>query len=166
MMTITVGFTAGGAVAGFVARAMIPQFGWQSVFLVGGVIPLVIAIAMLVSLPESLQFLAVRRRRLDQVARWLKKLDPTIRSMRRPSTSPTKSAGRRPVRAPVPRRAIGLVTVLLWIVNFMNLLNLYSVWRTGCRRSSNGMGYDPEPPCSSARCCGSAARSARSAWRG
>jgi AAHS family 4-hydroxybenzoate transporter-like MFS transporter len=59
MMGITVGFTAGGAVAGFVARWLIPQFGWQSVFLVGGAIPLVIAIAMQVGLPESLQFLAV-----------------------------------------------------------------------------------------------------------
>ena len=78
MMTITVGFTAGGAVAGFVARALIPAFGWQSVFLAGGVIPLVIAIAMLVALPESLQFLAVRRRRLDQVQRWLKELNPAI----------------------------------------------------------------------------------------
>jgi AAHS family 4-hydroxybenzoate transporter-like MFS transporter len=141
MMGITVGFTAGGAVAGFVARWMIPQFGWQSVFLVGGVIPLIIAVAMMVSLPESLQFLAVRRRRLDQVARWLKQLDPTIRV-----DQSTTYVANEESRGGVPvvhlfndRRA--LVTVLLWIVNFMNLLNLYSV-SSWLPTVVNGMGYD------------------------
>jgi AAHS family 4-hydroxybenzoate transporter-like MFS transporter len=141
MMNITVGFTAGGAVAGFVARWMIPQFGWQSVFLVGGAIPLVIAIAMMVSLPESLQFLAVRRRRLDQVARWLKQLDPTLRV-----DSSTEYVAKEESKGGVPvvhlfndRRAV--VTILLWIVNFMNLLNLYSV-SSWLPTVVNGMGYD------------------------
>src|SRR5262245_17698941 len=79
VMGITVGFTAGAAIGGFVAAWMIPAFGWRSVFYFGGIIPLVGAIAMIWGLPESLQFLAVRRTRLDQLARWLKKLDPTIR---------------------------------------------------------------------------------------
>ena len=141
MMNITVGFTAGGAVAGFVARWLIPQFGWQSVFLVGGAIPLSIALAMLVGLPESLQFLAVRRRRLDQVARWLKQLDPTIRI-----DEATTYVANEESRGGVPvvhlfndRRT--LVTVLLWIVNFMNLLNLYSV-SSWLPTVVNGMGYD------------------------
>ena len=140
MMTITVGFTAGGAVAGFVARALIPQFGWQSVFVVGGVIPLVIAIAMLVSLPESLQFLAVRRRRLDQVARWLKVLDPTIRV-----DASTEYVANEESKEGVPalhlfRDGRSSVTILLWIVNFMNLLNLYSV-SSWLPTVVNGMGY-------------------------
>ena len=141
MMTITVGFTAGGAVAGFVARALIPQFGWQSVFLVGGVIPLVIAIAMLVSLPESLQFLAVRRRRLDQVAHWLKQLDPNIRV-----DASTEYVANEVSKEGVPalhlfRDGRSTVTILLWIVNFMNLLNLYSV-SSWLPTVVNGMGYD------------------------
>ncbi len=142
MMGITVGFTAGGAVAGFVARWLIPQFGWQSVFLVGGTIPLVIAIAMQLALPESLQFLAVRRRRLDQVARWLTQLDPTIRV-----DAATTYVANEESKGGVPvvhlfndRRA--LVTVLLWVVNFMNLLNLYSV-SSWLPTVVNGMGYDP-----------------------
>ena len=142
MMNITVGFTAGGAVAGFVARWLIPQFGWQSVFLVGGAIPLSIAIAMLVGLPESLQFLAVRRRRLDQVARWLKQLDPTDQDRcRRRHTSPTKSPGEAFRSFTCSTTGGRLVTVLLWIVNFMNLLNLYSV-SSWLPTVVNGMGYD------------------------
>jgi AAHS family 4-hydroxybenzoate transporter-like MFS transporter len=79
MMCITVGFTMGAAIGGFVAALLIPAFGWRSVFILGGSIPFVIALAMFWGLPESLQFLAVRRTKLDQLARWLKKLDPTIR---------------------------------------------------------------------------------------
>jgi AAHS family 4-hydroxybenzoate transporter-like MFS transporter len=141
MMTITVGFTAGGAIAGFVARALIPVFGWQSVFIVGGAIPLVIAIAMFASLPESLQFLAVRRRRLDQVARWVRELDPTIKV-----DASTEYVANEESKGGVPfvhlfGEGRGRVTILLWIVNFMNLLNLYSL-SNWLPTVVNGMGYD------------------------
>lgn len=139
MMTITVGFTAGGAVAGFVARALIPAFGWQSVFLVGGAIPLVIAIAMYAGLPESLQFLAVRRR-LHEVAKWLKQLDPTLKV-----DESTEYVTNEESKGGVPfvhlfRDGRSVVTVLLWIINFMNLLNLYSV-TSWLPTVVNGMGY-------------------------
>src|SRR5687768_182021 len=125
MMTITVGFTAGAAIGGFVAAWMIPLWGWRSVFLFGGAVPLVIGMAMVVSLPESLQFLAVRRRRLDLLARWLTKLDPTIRV-----DASTEYIANEESRGGVPfvhlfHDGRGLVTVLLWVINFMNLLNLY-----------------------------------------
>jgi AAHS family 4-hydroxybenzoate transporter-like MFS transporter len=127
MMTITVGFTAGAALGGFVARIMIPAFGWRSVFLFGGIVPLVVSFAMLAGLPESLQFLAVRQRRRDLLARWLTKLDPTIRV-----SESTEFVAREENRGGSPvmhlfRGGRGTVTILLWIVNFMNLLNLYSL---------------------------------------
>ena len=127
MMNITVGFTAGGAIAGFVARALIPRFGWESVFLVGGAIPLVIAVLMFIGLPESLQFLAVRRRRLDQVRRWLKELNPAIAV-----DENTEFIAKEESKGGVPaihlfREGRLTVTVLLWIVSFMNLLVLYSL---------------------------------------
>jgi AAHS family 4-hydroxybenzoate transporter-like MFS transporter len=141
MMTITVGFTAGAAIGGFVAAWMIPLWGWRSVFLFGGAVPLVIGLAMVVSLPESLQFLAVRRRRLDLLARWLTKLDPTIRV-----DASTVYIANEESRGGVPfvhlfRDGRGLVTVLLWVINFMNLLNLYSL-ANWLPTVVAGMGYD------------------------
>jgi AAHS family 4-hydroxybenzoate transporter-like MFS transporter len=141
MMTITVGFTAGGAIAGFVSRALIPAFGWQSVFIVGGAIPLVIAVAMFAALPESLQFLAVRRRRLDQVARWLTQLDPTIKVDASTEYVANEESKGGVTFVHLFRDKRSLVTVLLWIVNFMNLLNLYSV-SSWLPTVVNGMGYD------------------------
>src|SRR5512144_2184595 len=35
----------GGAIPGFVAAALVPQHGWQILFLIGGIVPIVIAIA-------------------------------------------------------------------------------------------------------------------------
>ncbi len=64
VMCITMGFTLGAAIGGFVANALIPRFGWRSVFVFGGIVPLVVAIGMFLGLPESLQFLAVRKQKL------------------------------------------------------------------------------------------------------
>ena len=127
MMTITVGFTAGAAFGGFVAAAMIPAFGWRSVFIFGGVVPLVIALAMFTSLPESLQFMAVRRRNLAKLGHWLHQLDPTIRT-----DANTEYVANESSRGGVPfvhlfRDGRAMATLLLWVVNFMNLLNLYTL---------------------------------------
>jgi AAHS family 4-hydroxybenzoate transporter-like MFS transporter len=139
-MGITVGFTAGAAIGGFVALWLIPLFGWRSVFFVGGTIPLVIALAMFSSLPESLQFLAVRRTRLDRLAHWLKKLDPSIQVG--PSTEYVSNEHARNGLPLVNlfREGRSTVTILLWVVYFMNLLNLYSL-SNWIPTVFTGMGY-------------------------
>jgi len=139
-MGITVGFTAGAAVGGFVALWLIPLFGWRSVFFVGGAVPLVVSLLMFWSLPESLQFLAVRRTRLDVLAHWLKKLDPSIQVG--PST---EYVSNERARSGVPLKHLfsegrSTVTLLLWVVYFMNLLILYSL-SNWIPTVFTGMGY-------------------------
>ncbi len=68
--TMICGFSLGAAVGGLVAASIIPRFGWASVFVVGGVIPIVIAIVSAYVLPESIRFLLVRGGR-DSLARQL-----------------------------------------------------------------------------------------------
>src|SRR5882672_7247687 len=46
-----VGFTGGAAFGGFLAAALIPTYGWQSVFYFGGAVPLILGVIMLVALP-------------------------------------------------------------------------------------------------------------------
>jgi MFS transporter, AAHS family, 4-hydroxybenzoate transporter len=127
IMAITVGFTAGAAFGGFIAAALIPRFGWQSVFYFGGIIPFFIAVAMLFRLPESLQFLALRGRR-DELAKWLARIDPesTVTSNTEFVLQEEKKGGGVPI-AHLFRERRAATTILLWIVNFMNLLNLYSL---------------------------------------
>ncbi|HEV8395029.1 MAG TPA: MFS transporter, partial [Vicinamibacterales bacterium] len=139
-MGITVGFTAGAAIGGFVALWLIPLFGWRSVFFVGGAVPLVIAVAMFFSLPESLQFLAVRRTRLDMLAYWLKKLDPSIQVNASTEFVSNEKAHRGVPIVHLFREGRSTVTILLWVVYFMNLLNLYSL-SNWIPTVFTGMGY-------------------------
>jgi len=127
IMAITVGFTAGAALGGFVAAALIPVFGWRSVFYFGGAVPFFIAVAMVFRLPESLQFMALRGQR-EQLVTWLKRIDPAIPVT--PSTEfvlPEEKRGGGVPIAHLFREGRGATTMLLWVVNFMNLLNLYSL---------------------------------------
>ena len=55
---VGIGITLGGVVAGAVAAALLPAYGWPSLFLVGGIMPLVIALLLQIGLPESPAFLA------------------------------------------------------------------------------------------------------------
>ena len=125
MMVVSNGFTSGAAIGGFIAAGMIPNYGWRSVFYFGAAIPLIIGIVMIFALPESLQFLALRGNANHKIARWLKRISPDA-----PVGVQTEYAIPEERKRGVPMiqlfhegRATG--TVLLWIINFMNLLNLY-----------------------------------------
>ena len=48
------GFSIGGALGGFIATLFIQTYGWQSVFLVGGLAPILLAPLLYAFLPESL----------------------------------------------------------------------------------------------------------------
>ena len=54
MMIVTNGFTIGAMIGGFLSAWLIPAYGWRSVFVVGGVVPLLLLPAMFAWLPESL----------------------------------------------------------------------------------------------------------------
>src|SRR6185295_2025728 len=143
VMCITMGFTLGAAIGGFVANWLIPAFGWRSVVIFGGAVPLVVAIAMFLGMPESLQFLAVRKQKLDKLAGWLRQLDPTLKidPATRFVSSETSKRG-------VPfwhlfREGRAFVTTLIWIVNFTNILVLYSLSGWLPTIFQRFMGYDP-----------------------
>jgi MFS transporter, AAHS family, 4-hydroxybenzoate transporter len=60
---IGIGITCGAVLAGLVAAALMPTHGWQSVFVVGGLMPLAIVVALQFLLPESPAYLARKRSR-------------------------------------------------------------------------------------------------------
>ena len=125
MMIVSNGFTAGAALGGFVAAWLLPRFGWRSVFYFGSAVPLVIGVAMIVMLPESLQFLALQGKRAEQLGRWLMRINPAldVRGAQYVVPDEPKKGGVTFIRLLHDGRAAG--TLLLWTVNFMNLLNLY-----------------------------------------
>jgi MFS transporter, AAHS family, 4-hydroxybenzoate transporter len=126
MMIVTNGFLVGAVLGGFLAAWMIPAHGWRSVFYVGGILPLVVLVPMLLWLPESLQFLVVRGKSRDRIARWLRRLDEAAVG------DDVRYGVREEGRHGLPlielfRDGRGVGTLLLWVVNFLNVLNVYFV---------------------------------------
>jgi len=130
MLVVSNGFTIGAAGAGFVATYLIPRFGWRSVFYFGGTVPLIIGLLMFVKLPESLQFLTLKKQSAGDIGRWLKRIAPaaTIDAGTTFVVNEVKQVGVPIVTLFRDGRARG--TLLLWTMQFMNLINLYmlSTW--------------------------------------
>jgi AAHS family 4-hydroxybenzoate transporter-like MFS transporter len=68
----------GGSLAGFVGGQILPRFGWRALFLVGGILPLVMAAILLEVLPESPRFLARRPERWPQLRTLLRRLGHVV----------------------------------------------------------------------------------------
>ena len=68
VMIMFCGFSVGAALGGLLAAALIPHFGWRSVFVVGGVAPLLLVPVLALRLPESVRFLALTGRADEEVA--------------------------------------------------------------------------------------------------
>jgi MFS transporter, AAHS family, 4-hydroxybenzoate transporter len=125
MMIVSSGFIIGGAVGGFISAALIPAFGWQAVFYAGAVAPLLVAVVIVLAMPESLQFQVMRGGNLSNVRAVLKRIVP--QAAIGPDTEFVTPEGRcsgLPV-ANLFRDGLATGTVLLWVVNFMNLLCAY-----------------------------------------
>ncbi|MBR1222573.1 MFS transporter [Bradyrhizobium sp. U87765 SZCCT0131] len=125
VMFMFVGFSIGAAVGGLLAAALIPAFGWRSVFIVGGAAPLLYAPFLARQLPESIRFLALTGRDHSRVATLLQRIAPTL------AFAPGARFGvHEPRLAGLPvahlfseRRTPA--TLLFWVVFFMSLLDLY-----------------------------------------
>jgi len=124
LMGISCGFTAGAILGGLLAAVLIPRTGWRSVFVVGGLLPLGVAILLIRALPESLQLLLVRGADRARIEYWLRRLAPGI------IFEPTTTLHVTEVAVKVSvidlfRGGLGMRSLLLWAVSFANLLNLF-----------------------------------------
>ncbi|WP_244129598.1 MFS transporter [Burkholderia gladioli] len=127
MMLVSCGFTAGAVFGGLIAGWLIPLAGWRAVFLSGGLASLAIGLLMAAMLPESVQFLVLRGARRERIARLVKGIVP-----HEPGALLAEAhylvRGAKPAGAPVAelfRAGRARATLLLWGLNFANLLNLF-----------------------------------------
>ena len=125
VMAMFCGFVIGAAIGGLLAAVLIPAFGWRSVFVVGGVLPLLLVPFLVIRLPESVRFLALSGRANDGVAALLARIAPSVRH----------PAGVRFVAREINLPGIPVVhlfgggrawaTLALWALFFMSLLDLH-----------------------------------------
>ncbi|MSP94212.1 MAG: MFS transporter [Alphaproteobacteria bacterium] len=131
LASMACGFAVGALTGGLLEAALLPYLGWQAIFYVGGVVPLILAVALIVFLPESVRFLAAKGGRDREVARILRKADPALvfpDDTQFVVPAEKKRGGFRPVQLFGEGRA--LTTILLWFTFLMTLgmLNTLNNW--------------------------------------
>ena len=99
VMFMFTGNTIGGFFAGQIAAQILPHWGWQGIFLVGGIVPLVMLAALLFLLPESAQF---------------------QRGARPPARHANPVAG-------LFKDGLAVSTLVLWAIFLLNLLDMFLI---------------------------------------
>jgi AAHS family 4-hydroxybenzoate transporter-like MFS transporter len=122
------GFPLGAACGGFLAAWMIPLWGWRSVLMLGGITPLVLAVLLLLLLPESVRYMIARNQPVERIRRVLRRISAAASDAAGfvvSERSPAVQAG----------SGIGVVlagsylvgSVMLWVAYFMGLVIFYAL---------------------------------------
>lgn len=118
------GFNLGSALVGFGAAAILPDYGWRNVLLVGGLIPLACLPFYLWLVPESVRFLVVRKYPSERIARTLRRVvgsDVPDTATFTVSEQAVQGAPTRALLSPDYRK----ITLSLWVTYFMGLMVIY-----------------------------------------
>ncbi|MGF6902385.1 MFS transporter [Paraburkholderia sp. GAS348] len=115
------GFPLGAVLGGGGSALLIPAFGWKSVFIAGGMLPLIILPVFILLVPESVRYLALQNDHAA-IARILRRLD-----------AESRWNGGSDYRAAMPHSPVSSLftqgnataTFLLWIAFFLSLLLTY-----------------------------------------
>jgi AAHS family 4-hydroxybenzoate transporter-like MFS transporter len=123
-MWVFAGNPLGGFLGGQLIAPLLPMFGWQVIFHIGGALPLLLFPVVLLWLPESPRFLLAHRSRTPAALRIFARLgiDPAAAG---PMQHVDVARG-NPVTA-LFRDGYALRTVLFWIMFFASLLSLYLI---------------------------------------
>jgi AAHS family 4-hydroxybenzoate transporter-like MFS transporter len=71
-------FPLGGVIGGPIAAALIAHYGWHAVFVLGGVLPLLLTVALLLGLNESIRFMVLSKVAPARIADILKRIAPAF----------------------------------------------------------------------------------------
>ena len=116
----------GGALAGIASAALVPQYGWQILFEIGGIVPLIIALAAIMGLPESIKFMALHESQRGKMEALLASIRPGFKvppnarfviedEKQFPSSNPLY----------LFRDGLAVITPLTWLMFALNLMGYF-----------------------------------------
>ena len=124
---LAVGFVPiGGAIPGVVAATLVPAHGWQILFTIGGIVPIVLAVLGLFTLPESIKFMALHESQRAKMEKTIASLDPSFKVPPN-ATFIIEDEQQFPGFNPVYlfRQGLWLITPLLWLLFALNLMGYF-----------------------------------------
>ena len=116
----------GGALAGFASAALVPTHGWQILFQIGGIVPVVIALAAIIGLPELIKYMTLHESQRSKMEALLHAIRPDYRvpsnarfviedEKQFPSSNPTY----------LFHDGLALITPLTWLMFAFNLMGYF-----------------------------------------
>jgi len=116
----------GGAFAGFISAAFVPHYGWPVLFHVGGVVPIVLALAAMIGLPESIKYMALhesQRRRMEQLIAAIRPGFAVATNARFVIEDEQQSPSSNPIY--LFGNGLWLITPLAWLLFALNLMGYF-----------------------------------------
>lgn len=123
------GVTLGGGLPGLVAAQWMGEYGWRLMFWIGGLGPIVLAIAAWIFLPESVRFLALRPERRGQLITTLRRINPRVVITEQTAfvISGEESTQKANSFAALFRGRLAFLTPLFWVSSLCCLMILFFV---------------------------------------
>jgi AAHS family 4-hydroxybenzoate transporter-like MFS transporter len=122
VMIVFTGAPLGGFAGGMLVSQLLPVYGWQVIFWIGGILPLALVPVVLAWLPESPRFLLARGRLNESSAKLMHQLGIDLSTPRHH----VDVASGNPVSG-LFRDGLAVTTILIWIIFFSNLLSMYLI---------------------------------------
>jgi MFS transporter, AAHS family, 4-hydroxybenzoate transporter len=115
----------GGALAGFAAAALVPQYGWQILFEIGGIVPVVFALAAIIALPESIKFMTLHEGHRGKIEALLAAIAPDYKVS--PNARFVIEDEKQSPSSPIYLFGNGLaaITPLTWLMFACNLMGYF-----------------------------------------
>ena len=114
----------GGVVGGLVGGPIIAAYGWPAIFYLGGVVPLLLCVAIYLWLPESVRFLATKPGAEADIGRILGRIDRGYVYKPGDSFSLATGTSKGSLRQ-LFAEGRGWTTLMLWLVFFFSLFGMY-----------------------------------------
>jgi AAHS family 4-hydroxybenzoate transporter-like MFS transporter len=123
--TMYAGMPIGSMIAGLSASYLLPNYGWQSLFLVGGIAPVIIGVIVALLMPESLEFLVRQGKDKLRIRKIVSRIAPALGKDEKVEfcVPEQKLSGISVKHLFTQGRA--LTTALLWVLFF---LSYYLIW--------------------------------------
>ena len=128
MALIASGFVPlGGAIPGFVAATLVPAHGWPILFTIGGAVPIVLALAGIVWLPESIKFMALHESQRGKMEKLVASIQPgyQVPANARFVIEDEKQQYRGFNPAYLFKEGMAIITPLLWLLFALNLMGYF-----------------------------------------
>jgi AAHS family 4-hydroxybenzoate transporter-like MFS transporter len=116
----------GGAIPGFVTAALVPQYGWPILFMIGGIVPIIIALVAMIGLPESIKYMALHESQRGKMETAIKAIRPDFQM---PANAKFVIEDEKQYPGFNPgylfRDGLALITPLLWLLFALNLMGYF-----------------------------------------